>query len=530
MTASPSGADKVDATAGTSSLLSRRTRIVSALIASGALGLALVQGPVAHADNRAPLQLATAAATAPMGTASAPISLPDFATIAAREGAIVVNIQSTGRADRRQAALNQDGDDENDDSDDDAAAAQGRDPMEEFFRQFGGRAPFAMPGQPRPGPRAEAPLVRGQGSGFIVSADGLILTNAHVVRGASDVVVKLNDRREFQAKVLGADPRTDIAVLKIDAKNLPVARLASVNDLQVGEWVLAIGSPFGFENTVTAGVVSAKGRTLPSDSLVPFIQTDVAVNPGNSGGPLFNARGEVVGINSQIFSQTGGYQGLSFAIPIDIATRIEQQIVQHGKASHARLGVAVQEVNQTFADAFKLPRPAGALVSSVDANGAAARAGLKPGDVILSVDGRDVATSGDLPAAIGLRTPGERITLGVWRDGRDQTLTATLTDANARRQQAKANAETPATGGRLGLALRPLQPEDRAGNRGLIVEQASGPAATAGVKPGDIVIAINGTPASSVDAVREQVAGAGGSVALLISRNGERIFVPIKMG
>ena len=506
-----------------SSLL-RRTGLASALIAAGALGLAALQGPgFAHADNPSPLVVATAPAAAPQAPVATTTTLPDFAAIAANEGKAVVNIQASGRADR--AAMASDDEDDNDEP-----SAQAEDPMEEFFRRFGGRAPFAMPGQPRQGPRAEAPLVRGQGSGFIVSGDGLILTNAHVVRGASEVIVKLKDRREFAAKVLGSDTRTDIAVLKIDAKNLPVARLASSDDLKVGEWVLAIGSPFGFENTVTAGVVSAKGRTLPSDSLVPFIQTDVPVNPGNSGGPLFNGRGEVVGINSQIFSQTGGYQGLSFAIPIEVATRVEKQIVAHGKASHARLGVAVQEVNQTFADAFKLARPAGALISSVDTDGPAARAGLRPGDVILDVDGRSVESSGDLPAVIGLKSPGEKIRLDVWRDSKAQVVTATLGDANARDRKARAAADTPAAGGKLGLALRPVAPEDRAGQAGLVVEQASGPAAAAGVQPGDVVVAVNGTPATSVDAVRDKVASSGGSVALLISRNGQRLFVPVRIG
>ena len=233
--------------------------------------------------------------------------------------------------------------------------------------------------------------MHGEGSGFIVSPDGLILTNAHVVRDAKDVTVKLTDRREFAAKVLGADPKTDVAVLKIDAKDLPMVPLGKVTRAcRVGEWVLAIGSPFGFENSVTAGVVSAKGRSLPDDSFVPFIQTDVAVNPGNSGGPLFNTRGEVVGINSQIYSHTGGYQGLSFAIPIDVATRVKDQIVATGKASHARLGVTVQEVNQTLADSFSLDRPEGALVASVDPSSPAEKAGLKSGDVIRKFNGQPI--------------------------------------------------------------------------------------------------------------------------------------------
>jgi serine protease Do len=235
------------------------------------------------------------------------------------------------------------------------------------------------------------------------------------VSGAREVTVKLTDRREFRAKVLGADAKTDIAVLKIEASNLPVATLGKTSDLKVGEWVLAIGSPFGFENTVTAGVVSAKGRSLPDDSAVPFIQTDVAINPGNSGGPLFNTRGEVVGINSQIYSRSGGYQGVSFAIPIDVTARIKNQIVATGKAEHARLGVAVQEVNQAFADAFKLDKPEGALVSMVEKGSPADKAGLQSGDVIRQVDGQPVVSSGDLPAVIGRAAPGDTITLEVWR-------------------------------------------------------------------------------------------------------------------
>jgi serine protease Do len=254
--------------------------------------------------------------------------------------------------------------------------------------------------------------MRGQGSGFIVSEDGVILTNAHVVRDAQEVVVKLTDRREFRAKVLGSDPKTDVAVLKIEAKGLPVVKLGSIQDLRVGEWVLAIGSPFGFENSVSAGVVSAKGRALPDESFVPFIQTDVAVNPGNSGGPLFNTRGEVIGINSQIFSQTGGYQGLSFAIPIDVANKVRQQIVAGGKAQHARLGLTIQDVNQSFADSFKLERPAGALVANVEPGGPAAKAGLKSGDVILKFNDQPIVASSprcwDWP---------RRVTKPAWKSG-----------------------------------------------------------------------------------------------------------------
>lgn len=374
--------------------------------------------------------------------------------------------------------------------------------------------------------------VRGQGSGFIVSADGVILTNAHVVKDAKEVTVKLTDRREFRAKVLGSDEKTDIAVLKIDAKNLPTLSLGNTKELKPGEWVLAIGSPFGFENTVTAGVVSAKGRSLPDDSYVPFIQTDVAINPGNSGGPLINTRGEVVGINSQIYSRSGGYQGVSFAIPIDVAIQVKDQIVATGRASHARLGVAVQEVNQTFADSFKLDKPEGALVSNVEKGGPADQAGLRSGDVIRKVDGDPIVASGDLPAVIGQKKPGTKVTLDVWRQGARQELSARLGDASEKASTVAKNDER-AGGGKLGLALRPLQPQEKreaAVETGLLIEDAGGAAALAGVQAGDVLLAINGTPAKSVEQVREVVNKADKSIALLIQRDGDRIFVPVRIG
>jgi serine protease Do len=363
------------------------SRLVLAMLASGVIGAA---GFGALSSTHA--SSAATTAPAPVAAAAAPaVTTPDFAQITAQHGAAVVNISVAGTSKASAGGLELDP----------------SDPFSEFFRQFPGP-------RGRGGPQQGMPT-RGQGSGFIVSADGTILTNAHVVQDATEVTVKLTDRREFKAKVLGSDPRTDVAVIKIEAKGLPTVTLGSTRSLRVGEWVLAIGSPFGLENTVTAGVVSAKGRTLPDDSFVPFIQTDVAVNPGNSGGPLFNARGEVVGINSQIYSRTGGYQGLSFAIPIEIATKVKDQIVSTGKVSHARLGVSIQEVNQAFADSFKLDKPEGALISSVEADSPAEKAGLKSGDVIRKVNGQPVIASGDLPAVIGQSTPGEKVTLDVWR-------------------------------------------------------------------------------------------------------------------
>ena len=409
----------------------------------------------------------------------------------------------------------------------------GNDPFFEFFRRFQQQQPGARGGMPAQ-PHGGMPM-RGQGSGFIVDANGIILTNAHVVRDAKEVTVKLTDRREFIAKVLGADPKTDVAVLKIDAKDLPVVAIGKPSDLRVGEWVLAIGAPFGFENSVTAGVVSAKGRNLPDDSAVPFIQTDVAVNPGNSGGPLFNGRGEVVGINSQIYSRTGGYQGLSFAIPIDLASKIEKQIVEHGEVKHARLGVTIQEVNQTLASSFKLDKAAGALVASVQKGSAAEKAGLQPGDVVRAVDGRPIIASGELSAVVALKNPGDKLQFDVWRNGQAESIAATLqgTDKDAV-QTADAASGSEDGNAKLGLSLRPLQPQERAqaGNAaGLVVEDADGPAALAGVEAGDLLLAVNGTPVKSIEQTRAALSKTGNkSVALLIQRGDNKIFVPVRIG
>jgi serine protease Do len=408
---------------------------------------------------------------------------------------------------------------------DNAPQIDPNDPFFEFFRRFG------LPGMPGGQTQPRDTPARGEGSGFIVSSDGLILTNAHVVYGAKDVSVKLSDRREFQAKVLGLDPKTDVAVLRIQAKDLPVVKLGNTKDLQVGEWVLAIGAPFGFENSVTAGVVSAKGRSLPDDSLVPFLQTDVAINPGNSGGPLFNARGEVVGINSQIYTRSGGYQGVSFAIPIELASQIQQQIVAHGKVEHARLGVAVQEVNQGFADSFGLSAPEGALVSSVQDGSPAAKAGLQPGDVVQTINGQRIVSSGDLPAYVGQRQPGEKVQLQVWRQGKAVELTATLANADDGKTQKAAKAEVEK--GKLGLALRPLTPQEQQQvgvQGGLLIGEVSGPAAQAGVAPGDVLLSINNQAVSSVEGVQSAMAKVGKTVALLVMRGGDKIFVPVHLG
>ncbi len=395
---------------------------------------------------------------------------------------------------------------------------------------FGPFAPFfrGQPG-PRPMPPDGEPA-RGQGSGFVVSSDGLILTNAHVVRDAKEVTVKLSDRREFRARVLGADAATDVAVLKVEATGLPVVVLGKERDVQVGDAVLAIGAPFGLEQTVTQGIVSAKGRSLPGEGYVPFIQTDAAVNPGNSGGPLFDASGRVVGINSQIYSRSGGFQGLAFAIPIDVALRVKDQIVAHGKVEHARLGVQLQDLNPGLASSFGLSAPDGALVAAITRGSAAEKAKLQPGDVIVRIDGEPVRTGADVAGRVGMASPGQTLTLSVWRDKAGRDVEVTLGKADDA-PVAAAAAEPPS--GSLGLAVRPLSPEEkrRAGlEHGLVVQEAAGPAARAGVRPGDVVVSLNGQPIDSVDAVRAVLAGKPKQVAMLVQRGEQRIFVPIELG
>jgi serine protease Do len=454
----------------------------------------------------------TAASAATTGTdtsaTSAPrttVALPDFSSIVAQYGPAVVNVRVSGMT--RTAA--HEGRQPNLDPDD---------PFSQLFRQFQQQTPQETP-------------MRGIGSGFIVSADGVILTNAHVVDGADEVMVKLTDKREFQAKVLGKDKATDIAVLKIDAHDLPVVKIGDANQERVGEWAVAIGAPFGFENTATAGIISAKSRSLPNQGYVQFIQTDVPVNPGNSGGPLFDLNGEVIGINSQIYSGSGGYQGVSFAIPINLAMQVEHQLVKSGKVERGQLGVTIQSVDQSLAQSFGLKDARGALVSSVTPGGAGAQAGLQSGDVILKFNGQDVADAGELPPMVGSVSPGDTVHLGVWRKGAERELSVKLGDANA--GQAVATAATEEGKARLGLSVRPLTSEERSQVNvpgGLVVQSASGPAAKAGIEPGDIVLALNGEPVSSVSQLRDDVSKAGHHIALLIQHNDARVFVPVDLG
>ena len=432
--------------------------------------------------------------------------LPDMSGIVVRNGPAVVNVSISGTV-KTSAVL--------------PAFPQpdSKDPFYEFFRQF------QIPQQNENMP------IHGLGSGFIVSPDGVVLTNAHVVDGADEVIVKLTDKREFRAKVLGIDKPSDIAVLKIDAKDLPTVKTGSSSNTRVGEWVLAIGSPYGFENSATAGIVSAKFRSLPDDNYVPFIQTDVAVNPGNSGGPLFNMAGEVIGINSQIYSRNGGYQGLSFAIPIDIAMQVEQQIVAHGKVQRGRLGVSIQEVNQALAKSFGMKKPTGALISSVEAASPAAKAGLETGDVILSVNGKEITDSIELPPIIAGIHPGDTVTLQVWRKGNARSVdvkVGELTDTKIAK-----NDTSEAANGRLGLALRPLSKEEQrmiGVHAGFLVENATGPAARAGIRSGDVLLSINGESAQNIKQIQNLIAKSGKEVAVLIQRDNTKIFVPVDLG
>lgn len=395
--------------------------------------------------------------------------LPDFTRLVEEQGSAVVNI-STTQAVRRPALPQLPGIED--------------DEVTEFFRRF-------IPRQPNPGPRPEG---RSLGSGFIISADGYILTNAHVVEGADEINVKLTDKREVKAKVIGTDKRTDVALIKIEAGNLPTVRFGDPAKLKVGEWVVAIGSPFGFENTVTAGIVSAKGRSLPQENFVPFIQTDVAINPGNSGGPLFNMKGEVVGINSQIYSRTGGFMGLSFAIPIDVALDVQRQLREKGRVSRGRIGVVIQEVTKDLANSFGLDRPRGALVNSVEKGSPAERAGIETSDIIIRFDGKPVESSIDLPRLVGSTRPGSKVDLEVWRKGATRSLTVTVGELQEERVAAR---ETPRgqkpqelAANRLGIAVGELSAERRRElklSHGLEVTEVR-PDARAELRKGDVLL------------------------------------------
>ncbi len=447
---------------------------------------------------------AVASGLAPQATV-ATTQLPDFVQLVEKYGKGVVNI-STVR---------------------EARVVEGADPFgfderhAEIFRRFGFPFPFGG------GPRQE-PERRGTGSGFIISADGLILTNHHVVDGADEIKVRLTDNREFTGKVLGSDAKTDIAVVKIEAKDLPYLTMGNSDELKVGEWVAAIGSPFGLDNTVTSGIVSAKSRKLPSDQYVPFIQTDVAVNPGNSGGPLFNMKGEVVGINSQIFSTSGGFMGLSFAIPSNLAMQIKDQLVKNGKVTRGRIGVVIQSVTQDLAESFGMKAPKGAIVSQVEKDGPAAKAGLQEGDIITAVNGKAIDDSVDMPVIIGSMAPGSIAKLSIIRNNKDMTLDVKVEEAP--NESASSNASRTAAANKLGVTVRPLNDEEKAKaeTEGLLVTESTGAARKAGIREGDIIVNVNGVKIKKTDDLA-RVLEKNKNLRVLVQRRDGRIFIPVRL-
>ncbi|MCC6194737.1 MAG: Do family serine endopeptidase [Burkholderiales bacterium] len=485
------------------------SKVTYALVAAGLIGgmatlYNQIDSPVTQAIAATPPAIASAIAP----TAAA--NLPDFTALVDRVGPAVVNITVVHSA--KKAGLDPEDMDEDN-------------PYREFFKRFGG----GMPNGPRMMPMPQQPM-QGAGSGFIVSPDGYIVTNAHVVDGASEVTVKLTDRREFTAKVVGADKRTDVALIKIDAKNLPALDISAGPEVKRGEWVIAIGSPFGFENSVSAGVVSGVHRALPNGAMVPFIQTDVAVNPGNSGGPLLNAKGQVVGVNSQIYSRSGGYMGLSFAIPTSVAVKVADQLKTYGKVQHGRLGIGIQGLDQALAQSFGLPDSNGAVVGSVEKGSPADKAGFKVGDVIRKIDGVAMTDGTSVTSLIGNSAPGTKVKVDVWREGKPVELAATLGTFDDGKV-ASAD-EDAATKGKLGVAVRALTPEEKkdGAKSGVVVERSGGPAAKAGVQSGDIIVGVGSTKINTPDDLKSAIDKSGKSVALLIERQGRQIFVPVRIG
>lgn len=444
--------------------------------------------------------------------------LPDFTRLVEEQGAAVVNI-STTQAARRTATVPQ------------MPGIEDEEVLE-FFRRF-------VPRQPGQGQGPGRPESRSLGSGFIISADGYILTNAHVVENGDEINVRLTDKREYKAKVIGADKRTDLAVIRIEASSLPVVRFGDASKLKVGEWVVAIGSPFGFDNSVTAGIVSAKGRSLPQENFVPFIQTDVAINPGNSGGPLFNMRGEVVGINSQIYSRTGGFMGLSFAIPIDVALDVQKQLRDKGRVSRGRIGVVIQEVTRDIATSFGLDRARGALVNSVEKGSPADKAGVEASDIIVKFDGKPVEASGDLPRIVGGTRPGSQVQLEVLRRGAPRTVAITVGELQEERLAAR---DTPrerkpveVAANRLGLVVNELSAEQKKElklSHGLVVTEVKQDV-RAELRRGDILLTLvhkgKHNELKSVDQFNQLLAGLDKSavITLHVKRGESTAFVTV---
>ncbi|MCG6503976.1 DegQ family serine endoprotease [Kingella sp. SNUBH-2017] len=427
--------------------------------------------------------------------------LPDFAELVAREGGSVVNIQ----------ALREEGGEGNSDG-------SAEDPFSDFFKRI-------VPNQPEDGDGDDANF----GSGVIISADGYILTNAHVVKGKTNIKATLNDKREYHAKLIGADDKSDIALLKIDAEDLPAAKIGNPNELKSGEWVAAIGAPFGFDNSVTAGIVSAKGRTLPNETYTSFIQTDVAINPGNSGGPLFNLKGQVVGINSQIYSRSGGFMGISFAIPIDTAMNVAEQLKTDGKVQRGQLGVVIQEVTHDLAKSFGLDKPTGALVSKVLPNSPAAAAGLQVGDIIRGVNGKEIVSSGDLPVIVGSTAPGKEVKLQIWRQRAELEVGVTLGSAGDISQSAAGKPEAEVSGAgseNFNLPEAGLVLSAEADGR-IIIVRTDGAAARAGLQRGDVIREIAGMAVHSREEVSQAFAKGGKNLPVLIQREGTTLFLAL---
>lgn len=479
-------------------------------------------------ESHAPAKTVVAANTSTPKSEAQPAplvtGLPDFTALVEREGKAVVNISTSQIVKTNQRQMPGLGGDE--------------DPFD-IFRQFGLPVPPRGQGQPSQPGRPREERAQSLGSGFIIGSDGYIMTNAHVIADADEITVKLNDKREFKAKVIGSDARTDVALLKVDAKDLPEVDLGASEKVRVGEWVVAIGSPFGLENSVTAGIVSAKGRNLPDETIVPFIQTDAAVNPGNSGGPLFNVRGEVIGINSQIFSRSGGYMGLSFAIPIDYAMQVVSQLKAGGRVAYGRIGVGIQPISEDLARDFGLKNTKGALVSNVDADGPAGKAGIKNGDVIVKFNGQEVEDSVSLPRIVGATKPGTTVPVEILRDKTPKTISITVAefeqapDGRNKLREYKGK-QKPELLNKSGLTVQPADAsllKPLGVKFGLVVTDTRGAAAAAGIQPRDVIVGIGSEEIKSMAQLEEALTKVkpGGSLALRIARGQQTLFVSLKL-
>ena len=437
--------------------------------------------------------------------------LPDFTKLVEQEGGAVVNIQASRTNENTTLASGEN----------DIDQLPENDPFSEFFKRLQpSQSDLIEPGDDE----------YNFGSGFLISSDGYILTNTHVLSGMNSIKVVLNNRREYTARLVGSDTQTDIALLKIDAQGLPTVKIGDPKTLRVGEWVAAIGAPFGFDNSVTAGIVSAKGRSLPNENYTPFIQTDVAINPGNSGGPLFNLRGQVVGVNSQIYSQSGGFMGISFAIPIDVAMNVADQLRRNGKVERGRIGVVIQEVNYDLAKSFGLQAANGALISQVTPGGPADKAGLQPGDIVQSVNGENVKASSDLPVLVGMMPPGTQLTLGIWRNGKREEVQVTLGSSNTGSTDAgnQSGSGTNADNG-SGFSSDLTGLQLRSQGQGLLVLQVEGAAQQAGLRRGDIILMVNRTAVSDENSFNQALNHADRTVALLIQRGNSKLFLALEL-